>query len=81
MRNILSRIAQLFDPLGLLGPVIVQAKILMQGLWKHKLDWDESVPLDVYTAWTTFHSLLPLLEGIQIPRCIISGCPMRFQYT
>ena len=31
-RSILSRIARLFDPLGWLGPVIVQAKILMQSL-------------------------------------------------
>ncbi|XP_043498454.1 uncharacterized protein LOC122521768 [Polistes fuscatus] len=29
-RNILSEIAQIFDPLGLLGPVIVNAKVIMQ---------------------------------------------------
>jgi len=32
-REILSRIASLFDPMGLVGPVIVVAKILMQSLW------------------------------------------------
>ena len=30
----LSRIAQLFDPLGLLGPVILKAKLFLQALWK-----------------------------------------------
>ncbi|XP_071628423.1 uncharacterized protein [Temnothorax longispinosus] len=41
----LSQIASLFDPLGLVGPVIVKAKILLQQLWQNKLDWDESVSL------------------------------------
>ncbi|XP_076248108.1 uncharacterized protein LOC143187783 [Calliopsis andreniformis] len=39
-RTILSRVAQLFDPLGLLGPIIVKTKILMQRLWQLKIDWD-----------------------------------------
>lgn len=43
-RNILSEIAKIFDPLGLLGPVILAAKVFMQECWKSKLDWDESVP-------------------------------------
>lgn len=36
-RKILSRISTLFDPLGLLGPVIVKTKIILQSLWKYKL--------------------------------------------
>ncbi|XP_056647279.1 uncharacterized protein LOC130451945 [Diorhabda sublineata] len=35
-RGILSVIAQLFDSLGLVGPVIVKAKVIMQKLWQHK---------------------------------------------
>ncbi|XP_026671887.1 uncharacterized protein LOC113464700 [Ceratina calcarata] len=37
-RTVLSKIAQLFDPLGLLGPVIIRAKIIMQQLWKINLE-------------------------------------------
>ncbi|XP_029054648.2 uncharacterized protein LOC114881933 [Osmia bicornis bicornis] len=36
-RTSLSKIAQLFDPLGLLGPMIVKAKMIMQSLWKCQL--------------------------------------------
>ncbi|XP_057671148.1 uncharacterized protein LOC130902885 [Diorhabda carinulata] len=43
-REILSVIAQLFDPLGLVGPVIVKAKVIMQKLWQHKVDWDQIAP-------------------------------------
>ncbi|GFR08361.1 uncharacterized protein TNCT_328911 [Trichonephila clavata] len=32
-RSILSHIAQIFDPMDLLGPVIVTAKLFMKALW------------------------------------------------
>ena len=43
-REILRDSAQIYDPLGLLAPVTVKAKILVQTMWKQKIDWDE--PLD-----------------------------------
>ncbi|CAK9827829.1 hypothetical protein ANTRET_LOCUS5477 [Anthophora retusa] len=42
-RTILSRIAQLFNPLGLIGPIIVQAKLIMQSLRKTKQTWKAAV--------------------------------------
>lgn len=42
-RSILSQISQIFDPLGLLGPIIITAKLMIQQLWKMQLDWDESL--------------------------------------
>ncbi|XP_055543128.1 uncharacterized protein LOC129728701 [Wyeomyia smithii] len=44
-RHVLSEIARLFDPLGVLGPTIVLAEIIMQMLWLKKIDWDESIPI------------------------------------
>lgn len=37
-RTILSEIAKIFDPLDILGPVILYAKKLMQDLWRYKLE-------------------------------------------
>ncbi|XP_065094462.1 uncharacterized protein LOC135714987 [Ochlerotatus camptorhynchus] len=39
-RIALSQIARLFDPLGLLGPVVISAKLFMQALWTLKDDDD-----------------------------------------
>ncbi|XP_072398095.1 uncharacterized protein [Diabrotica undecimpunctata] len=44
---ILSTIARIFDPMGLLGPVVIRAKLIMQQLWKLNLTWNESLPLDI----------------------------------
>ena len=67
-RSILSRIARLFDPLGWLGPVIVQAKILLQSLWLLKVDWDDPLPETVESRWSTWIKELPQVSKIRIPR-------------
>ncbi|XP_066600086.1 uncharacterized protein [Prorops nasuta] len=67
-RSILSAIAQIFDPLGLINPIIVKAKLIMQNMWQAKLDWDETVPPSVYSAWQTFVDKLPFINDIKIGR-------------
>lgn len=67
-RIILSEIAKLFDPLGLIGPVILYAKRIMQELWKLKLTWDESVPSVIYTDWQIFCKQLKALDKISFKR-------------
>ncbi|XP_076283502.1 uncharacterized protein LOC143210496 [Lasioglossum baleicum] len=67
-RTMLSQIASLFDPLGLIAPVIIRAKVLMQDLWKLQLNWDESVPANIFTTWCTFCNELKQLKNEQTTR-------------
>ncbi|XP_076477263.1 uncharacterized protein LOC143303109 [Bombus vancouverensis nearcticus] len=67
-RSISSVIAQIYDPLGLLAPVIVRAKMIVQQVWTLKVDWDESLPTDVHTEWIKYHTQLPLLNAARFPR-------------
>ncbi|XP_043259051.1 uncharacterized protein LOC122401156 [Colletes gigas] len=67
-RTILSTIAKIFDPLGLLVPVITTAKQLMQQLWQLQLAWDESLPASIHTEWTTYVKELPLLNRTSFER-------------
>ncbi|XP_065075911.1 uncharacterized protein LOC135699568 [Ochlerotatus camptorhynchus] len=67
-RNILSTIAQLFDPLGIISPVVVQAKILMQHLWLLALEWDAEVPPEIRQQWVRFAEQLPQLANFRIDR-------------
>ncbi|XP_070510404.1 uncharacterized protein [Cardiocondyla obscurior] len=50
-RKVLSEIAKIFDPIGLLGPIVLYAKRLMQNIWRAGIRWDESVPQDIHTEW------------------------------
>ncbi|XP_018376530.1 PREDICTED: uncharacterized protein LOC108769819 [Trachymyrmex cornetzi] len=69
-RLILSEVARLFDPLGLIGPVIVTAKIIIQELWQTGHQWDESVPQSIQSRWIKLRSQLVDLNELRIPRCV-----------
>nr|CAI5846002.1 unnamed protein product [Callosobruchus analis] len=71
-RAVLSMISQIFDPLGLIGPTTIQLKILMQQLWQSKLDWDDSLPVDLLNTWAKTYDQLEHLNEITIPRQVIS---------
>lgn len=70
-RSVLSEIAQLWDPLGILGPVIVNAKIFIQKLWLERLQWDETLPVNFANQWVQFRNSLPKLNEVCIPRHIL----------
>lgn len=73
-RTILSHTSQIFDPLGLLGPYVVLAKMLMQKLWALRLDWDESLPIELHTEWSLYKSQFGQLNEIRIHRKVL-GAP------
>ncbi|XP_063381850.1 uncharacterized protein LOC134668297 [Cydia fagiglandana] len=67
-RQILSYISQFYDPLGLAGPVFVQAKIIMQKLAQACTDWD-SVPSPILLKeWLEFYNDLQTMKEIKIKR-------------
>ncbi|XP_062535483.1 uncharacterized protein LOC134204724 [Armigeres subalbatus] len=67
-RSILSDIARLFDPLGLIAPIVVRAKILMQELWSLSCDWDDPVPHIIRLKWEKFRLELPRIATYRIDR-------------
>jgi Pao retrotransposon peptidase len=70
-RFVLSEIARLFDPLGLVGPIIVTAKILLQTLWQKGLEWDQPLDKDDQQTWQQFRDQLTQLQQIAVPRRVI----------
>ncbi|GBN40122.1 hypothetical protein AVEN_241276-1 [Araneus ventricosus] len=74
-RDVLSQIARLFDPLGLLGPIISKAKIFLQRLWLLQIDWSQKLPLDIVQEWSSFITSLSYMKNIKIPRIVIGPNP------
>ncbi|XP_055633682.1 uncharacterized protein LOC129774019 [Toxorhynchites rutilus septentrionalis] len=76
-RQVLSIIATLFDPLGLIGAVITTAKVFMQQIWtlrcnnNHSFDWDQPLPSMVGESWRKFYEQLHSMNNIRIDRCVI----------
>ncbi|XP_062542350.1 uncharacterized protein LOC134210317 [Armigeres subalbatus] len=73
-RQVMSEIARLFDPLGLLAPVIVIAKMVMQDLWRSGLDWDDGLSQEQLDVWNKVKNELPDVGKMKIPRLVtVSG--------
>ncbi|XP_055591270.1 uncharacterized protein LOC129743309 [Uranotaenia lowii] len=70
-RKVLSQIAKLFDALGLVSPVIVEAKMIMQSLWAANIGWDDPVNGDLLHRWEEFQTWLTQLGKFDIPRCVV----------
>ncbi|KAJ8733938.1 hypothetical protein PYW07_014489 [Mythimna separata] len=71
-RNILSVVSQIYDPLGLLAPTIIIAKVMLQKLWLCKIGWDDPIPRDIETNWKQFTANLNSLRTIRVPRYVLS---------
>nr|CAI5839869.1 unnamed protein product [Callosobruchus analis] len=79
-RQLLSSIAKIFDPLGLVSPCIIKAKILIQQLWSLKLDWDATVPLELQEKWEVFQIQLSALNKLTIPRSVMCQDPVDIEF-
>ncbi|GFW81315.1 integrase catalytic domain-containing protein [Trichonephila clavipes] len=78
-RDVLSEIARLYDPLGLIGPIVTKAKVFIQELWKIKLDWSEQIPPDAMEEWMNFYQKLSKVNNFKIPRCILLPATIRIE--
>jgi len=68
-RQVLKLVMSLFDPLGFLSNYIVQAKILLQDVWRTEIGWDDELAGENLLKWTHWFGELKQIEKIQIPRC------------
>jgi len=66
LRTVLSISARIYDVLGLVSPVVITCRILIQKIWRHKLDWDQPLPDDLNKEFWGWVSKLPKLS--KVPR-------------
>ncbi|XP_055623704.1 uncharacterized protein LOC129767108 [Toxorhynchites rutilus septentrionalis] len=71
-RVVVSEMAQLFDPMGLVGSVVAAAKIFVQRLWIGQHTWDEPLPDELKDWWQDYREQLPLLHQLRVPRRVIT---------
>ena len=62
--------SSIYDPLGMVSPIIVPAKRLLQELCKQGLGWDEEIGRQESHCWRLWLSDLPLLASVALPRCL-----------
>ena len=61
-RGALSAVSTIFDPIGLLAPFILIAKLLLQSMWRLKIGWDDKLPplqAEYWRKWLQFFQHQP----------------------
>lgn len=70
-RGVLSTVASIYDPLGLIAPFVLLGKQILQEMCKDKMDWDEELPEHLKSKWELWIKNIPGLADIQIRRCFV----------
>jgi hypothetical protein len=52
-RTVLQQSAKVYDPLALITPLTVRARILIQELWRRNLSWDTPIPANLQQKWSS----------------------------
>ena len=69
-REMLSSLAKIYDPLGLIGPSVVQGKIAFQAACKEAKGWDIELSDEVQEKWQRWKKGIRKESQISFPRCI-----------
>ena len=68
-RTVLSTVSAVFDPLGIVAPITVVARLLLKDIQKLKgQQWDNPLPEDLSRRFDDWCSGPPLLQDLTIPR-------------
>ena len=72
-REVLQGISKIFDPLGFIAPVVIQAKLLMLKLWQLKVTWDELLNDDIQAQWRDIATNLKEATQFTVSRCYFNA--------
>ncbi|GBM30126.1 hypothetical protein AVEN_106806-1 [Araneus ventricosus] len=78
-RSVLSTTVRIFDPLGLISPVVTKVKHVMQELWRLKLDWNDSLPIQLESQWKQFVTFLSTINTLNIPQYILLDYALKIE--
>lgn len=72
-REALSAVMSIFDPLGLLSFYTIRAKIILQGIWRLRIEWDEALPDYEAGEFHEWLNGLKALRSLRLPRRLHTG--------
>ena len=67
-RHIVSTISKIFDPIGIISPVTIKLKILLQDLHKAKINWNSYVTDELLKQWVDITTSISNSAPITINR-------------
>ena len=69
-RGMLSTVSSVFDPLGIVSPVTLLGRVILQKLCSLSCGWDDPLPDALMKEWQEWLARASELDQIQVSRCI-----------
>ena len=69
-REVLTTLASIFYPLGMITPATLKMKLFLQELWKKGKEWDERLSSEEITTWKGIMTDLNGISSIHLPRFV-----------
>lgn len=78
-RFVLSQVASIFDPNGLLGPFTFRFKLFMKAVYNAKTSWDELLPKELTEPWKELVDDAVFVSEINFERYALVDDPIKIQ--
>ena len=72
-RNVVSMVGRFYDPIGVLSPIVVSFKVLIQEICESQVDWDQPLEEPQAEKWNSLVAGLKQALPISIPRGYFSS--------
>ena len=69
-RKVLSFIFSIYDPLGIMAPLLLQVKKFLQELCKLQFGWDDLIPQENFPSWKQWLEYLSNIENLTVSCCL-----------
>ena len=70
-RECVSRVSEVFDPLGKVSPILGGMKIDLHDLISRGLDWDDPIPTDLKALWIKNFGTIQELRQVTFARAVV----------
>ena len=68
-RHVVSVTSAIYDPIGILSPVTIRFKMLLQQLHLAKMEWDEEIQGELLELWINLITCIRDRQPVIVPRC------------
>ena len=69
-RKVLSMASKLYDPLGMLSPITLVARLFIAELWERKFGWDQPLPPSLTAQWHTIEKEFNAASHLEFRRWV-----------
>lgn len=68
-RGVLSAVASIYDPLGLVAPFVLKGKMILQEACRNGIGWDDALSPSLTSRWEDWYEDRLKLKTLRFPRC------------